>query len=146
PVEAGDQAGFYGIGTNIEDDWNCCGRFDGCPCRKLSATCDDDGYLQPDQLLRQFPRAIVFAATPPELDRYILALDVARLIQPWAEGSQHGDVALSRSSAEVPDHRHCRLLRARRDRPSDCCATEKRDELAPPHSITSSARASTDGG
>jgi glutamine synthetase len=37
-----------------------------------------------------------------------------------------------------PGHRHRRLLRARRERPCSCAA-EKRDELAAPHSITSSA-------
>jgi hypothetical protein len=36
------------------------------------------------------------------------------------------------------DHRHRRLLRARRERPRGRTA-EKRDELAAPHSITSSA-------
>src|SRR5262245_7291929 len=41
---------------------------------------------------------------------------------------------------EKPDRRHL-LLRARRDWPS-CRAAEQRDELAPLHSITSSARAS----
>src|SRR5258708_39326274 len=43
-----------------------------------------------------------------------------------------------------PHHRH-RLLRARRERPRRCAA-EQRDELAPFHSITSSARASSMGG
>src|SRR5262249_1859148 len=40
------------------------------------------------------------------------------------------------------DRRHRRLLRARRERPCHCTA-EKRDELAAPHSITSSAMASS---
>ena len=39
-----------------------------------------------------------------------------------------------------------RLLRARRERPRGRRAAEQRDELAPPHSITSSARASSVGG
>src|SRR3974390_2017795 len=38
------------------------------------------------------------------------------------------------------------LLRPYYERPRRRRAAEKRDELAPPHSITSSARASTDGG
>src|SRR4029453_18103134 len=38
------------------------------------------------------------------------------------------------------------LLRARRERPRDCRAAEKRDELAPFRSITSSARASNVAG
>jgi hypothetical protein len=39
-----------------------------------------------------------------------------------------------------PDHRHGRLLRARRERPRGCSAAEKRDEIATVHSITSSAK------
>src|SRR6266567_8216540 len=38
------------------------------------------------------------------------------------------------------------LLRARRERPCNGRAAEQRDELAAPHSITSSARASSDVG
>ena len=49
------------------------------------------------------------------------------------------------AAAEDADHRHRRLLRPRRDRPARRAA-EQRDELAPLHSITSSARASNDGG
>src|SRR6516225_2157917 len=48
-----------------------------------------------------------------------------------------------RSRAEPSDHRHRRLLCACRERPRGCCAAEKRDELAPVHSITSSAVASS---
>src|SRR5262249_33454054 len=48
-------------------------------------------------------------------------------------------LCLSRGGMEEPDHRQCRLLRPRRERPRDRAA-EQRDELAPFHSITSSAR------
>src|SRR5262249_17830189 len=41
---------------------------------------------------------------------------------------------------------HTPMLRARRKRPCGCRAAEQRDELAPLHSITSSARASSIGG
>src|SRR5947208_3442132 len=44
---------------------------------------------------------------------------------------------------DKPDHRHRWLLRARRERPRDRRAAEQRDELSPPHSITSSARPSS---
>jgi hypothetical protein len=45
--------------------------------------------------------------------------------------------------AKETDHRHCQLLRARRERPRSCHATEQRDQLAAaPHSITSLALAS----
>jgi hypothetical protein len=35
------------------------------------------------------------------------------------------------AAVEKSDHRHRRLLRARRGRPRESCAAEKRDELAP---------------
>src|SRR5262245_32626721 len=50
-----------------------------------------------------------------------------------------------RYGAEDPDHRHRRLLRARRERPRACTA-EQRNELAALHSITSSAVESSVGG
>jgi hypothetical protein len=37
-----------------------------------------------------------------------------------------------RGAVEISDHRHRRLLRTRRERPS-CRAAEKRDEFASPH-------------
>src|SRR5262249_35129700 len=50
-----------------------------------------------------------------------------------------------RRGTEEPDDRHRWLLRARRERPRRRAA-QKRYELAPSHSITSSAMASTPGG
>jgi hypothetical protein len=38
-------------------------------------------------------------------------------------------------AVEKPDHRHHRLLRMRRERPSRSRAAEQRDELAPLQSI-----------
>src|SRR5262249_27353758 len=49
-----------------------------------------------------------------------------------------------RSGRKEPDHRHRGLLRASRERPRGC-HPEKRYEFPPPHSITSSARASSEG-
>src|SRR5262245_48087539 len=50
-----------------------------------------------------------------------------------------------RAALEEADHRH-RWLRARRERPRLRRAAKQRDELAAPHSMTSSARASKVGG
>src|SRR5262249_39375937 len=49
-------------------------------------------------------------------------------------------------AGQQTDQRYCSLLRPRRERPRSCSAAEQRDERAPPHSITSSARASRLGG
>src|SRR6516165_7322388 len=53
---------------------------------------------------------------------------------------------VSSSICHISDHSHSRLLRASRERPCDRRADEKGDELAPLHSITSSARTSNDDG
>ena len=47
--------------------------------------------------------------------------------------SRFGGVRFRGARMEKSDHRHRRLLRARRERPGDGCAAEQRDELAPPH-------------
>src|SRR5262244_1643532 len=69
--------------------------------------------------------------------------DVAALYisEPPHALSKACQIALQRlrgSGAQNSDHRHRRLLRARRERPGRRAA-EQRDELAAPHSITSSA-------
>ena len=46
----------------------------------------------------------------------------------------------------APDEWHRRRLRPRSERPRSSRAAKQRDELAAPHSITSSARASSEGG
>src|SRR5262249_3499360 len=54
-------------------------------------------------------------------------------------------IALSEPEQEAnPSHKF--PLRTRRERPGHRRAAEKTNELAPPHSITSSARASSEGG
>src|SRR6516162_3691211 len=56
-------------------------------------------------------------------------------------------IALGKAHQHADPPHPVGLLRARRERPSGYCATEKRDELATAaHSITSSARASRVGG
>ena len=63
-------------------------------------------------------------------------------------GTRSRDAARSAATccARKPTTGICRLLRPRRQRPRRRRAAEQRDELAPLHSITSSARASSVGG
>src|SRR5262249_14509525 len=76
-------------------------------------------------------------------DRYILAFDIAGFTQSLPKYG--GEDLRRRGATEKADHRRRRLLRARCERP--CCqAAEQRDEGAAPHSMTSSARASTEVG
>src|SRR5262249_25329468 len=74
-------------------------------------------------------------------DRYVIALDIAGVLEALAKSAQTVLNSLRRSVIKEADHRHRRLLRARRERPRGDRAAEQRDELAPfHHSITLSAR------
>src|SRR5262249_22206327 len=91
-------------------------------------------------------QSVVLVLRPAILNRHILALDVAGFTNALPEcGQKACTIGRRARAAEETDHRR-RLLRARRKRPRSRAA-EQRDEIAPPnHSITSSARASSDGG
>src|SRR5262249_29980951 len=75
---------------------------------------------------------------PAVLDCHVLTLDVAGLLQALAERGHKRRLSLWRCAVEESDHRHRRLLCACCKRPRSHAA-EQRDELAPLHSITSSA-------
>src|SRR5262249_14355864 len=77
-------------------------------------------------------------------DRNVLAFDVTGFVEAVTECSDIARRGIGRSSTEEADDR-CRLLRTPRERPRSHRAAEQRDELAAPHSITSSARASKIG-
>src|SRR5262245_11029875 len=77
---------------------------------------------------------------PPIIELDVLAFDKARRAQALAESTQTDRIRIRADGREKPDHRHPRLLRVCRERPRGSGAAENCDELAPPHSITSSAR------
>src|SRR5262249_42276363 len=89
---------------------------------------------------------VLLVLRPAILDHDILALDVAGFANALPECGQIACTISKRRAAEKSDHRHRRLLRASRERPRHRCAGQQRDERAAPHSITSSARASSVGG
>src|SRR5262245_6281779 len=72
-------------------------------------------------------------------DRDILAYRITDFAQPVAKGGFVVRIPAGCVGVQITDHRHPRLLRPRRERPRRRAA-KQRDELAPPHSITSSAR------
>src|SRR5262249_16445566 len=83
---------------------------------------------------------------PAVFDRHVLALDVADLLHALAELAHTVRQPVGRPAVEKPDRWHCRLLRARRERPRSRRPPAHPDECAPFHSMTSSARASSVGG
>ena len=66
------------------------------------------------------------------LDRHILPLDIARLLEAFAKRSTLARGVLRRATVDETNHRQRRLLRARRERPRGRAA-KQRDEVAPPH-------------
>src|SRR5262249_31220561 len=85
------------------------------------------------------PQEVVAAKAPSRDEAPIVKLNTfrAKLCRKHAH---------ARDIATRPIEANRRLLRACRQRPNCCRATEKRDEIATLHSITSSARASKVGG
>ena len=108
---------------------------------------DNDIDLEPDELGRDLGEALVASLRPAILDRDGATLDPAEFAQPLHKSGDPLALGRRRARAQEPDGRQLsRLLRARRERPRRRRAAEQRDELAPLHSITSSARASSVGG
>src|SRR6516165_9322255 len=77
-------------------------------------------------------RQLGLVLRPAILDRHVLALDVARFTKALAECGQIACTIDWRRAAKESYHRHRRLLRARRERPSRRRAAAKQDhEIAP---------------
>src|SRR4029450_11391998 len=118
-------------------------------CRRRAIR-DDHGHLSPNQngrqLRRQRRQSIVLSLRPAVFNRHVFALNVAGVLQALAEPAQTLSEPVRGLAVEESDHRHRRLLPPRRQRPRRRRTAEQRDELAPSHSITSSARASSGGG
>src|SRR5215475_7089839 len=75
--------------------------------------------------------AIKLIFGPAVFDPHILAFDIAGVFKALAKRAQTVRHPVRRSGLEIPDHRHRRLLRPRRERPRRRRAAEQRDELAP---------------
>src|SRR5262249_8065262 len=95
----------------------------------------DDIYVRAHKLAREPAQLLIRASGIALFDFYVLAFEIARRAQPFSEC-----IELPGLRACLPQKAHARdlcQLRARRKRPRRRAA-EQRDEVAPPHSITSS--------
>src|SRR6476646_9767820 len=137
-LQAADEAALDRVGTACEHDGysRACrlGRYRRC----LTTEGNDDGHLSTREIGGEPRQSIVLTFRPTIVEGDVLTLDKASFIETLADDRNEGRVDGGRTGAEQPDHRHRRLLRPRRQRPCHRRATEQ-DELAPPHSITSSA-------
>src|SRR5262245_17342504 len=108
---------------------------------------DDHIDLLPHKLRCQVRQPLILSARVAGVHDEVRTLDIAKGTHPLPEPFVIVGVACGRAREEKsnPPHLAC-LLRARRDRPRRRSATEHRDELAAPHSMTSSARCWRSGG
>src|SRR5262249_30562301 len=101
---------------------------------------------EPDKLNRDLGVAFIASLRPPILDPYGATLNPTEFAQPLHKSGSPLAMGCRRSRAQESDGRQPTwLLRARRQRPHRRTA-EQLDELAPPHSMTSSVRARSESG
>src|SRR5262245_36437820 len=98
------------------------------------------------QVGRQLRQPRKLTVRPTVLDRDLPAFDIAAFAQALAECIREPPERAGRGAVEKADHRSSWVLRVSRERPRRRGAAQQRDEGAPLHSITSSARASSVGG
>jgi hypothetical protein len=79
----------------------------------------DDCDAAGDQVSRHLRQLRLLPLCPAELDRDVLPLDKACVLQPFAEAGDAFRVGLGRAGVQKPDHRKTALLRGRAVR-GDC--------------------------
>src|SRR5262249_1479194 len=142
PPQGSAEAGPAGAPRRWEHDWdNRCRAL--CGERRFGSACENDIDLEPDELGRDLGKALAASFPPTVLDCNGATLDPAEFPQSLYKCGCPCALSFRRAADEVADGRQlARLLRARRERPGSGSAAEKRDEIAPLHSITSSGIAS----
>ena len=144
PVEAVDKSVGDRISGKRHDDRSVMCR---CLCsqRGRREPSHDEIDIEPHQLSSQFGEAAHLSVVRSKFVSNAPPLNVTRLAHRIPEKPPKLLPARSPNHQNA-DYRHNRLLRVRRERPRRRRAAKHRDEVAPLHSITSSARASTDVG
>src|SRR5262245_8981510 len=143
PREARDQTAPHRVGVDGEDDGDRgCRPHDGWDG---GAERDDDVNLHPDELGGDFGVPVEAIIRPAILNREVAAFGPAKLAQPFQKCGVPLALADTWRHADISDCRHF-LLRTRCKRRRNRSRAAKGDELPPPHSITSSAVASSVGG
>src|SRR5262245_27795925 len=146
PIETCNEASFDGVPAVAEHDRNSSGGSFSSLCAQPVARRDDDGHPTANQLRRQCWQPINLPLSREIIDYDVLAFDIAGFVQAFADRCKEVRPAFGVwKEVEMSNDRQWLLLRPYGERPCHRAA-DKRDELAPSHSITSSARASRVGG
>jgi hypothetical protein len=135
PRETCDQAKPDRIIGDDENDRDRRGRILGRE-RGGTGRCDDHSDPSARQVGGQRRQSIELILGPAVFDRDVLAFDIACFLEALAKPPHEVRDSISRSGIEKPNHRHRRLLRARRQRPKQRRrrgGAEERDEIPPFH-------------
>src|SRR5262245_31791976 len=133
--------GADGVACCREDDRDCGCRLLCCE-RGQRVVGDDYIDLESHELICNLDKTLAASVRPAILDRDIAPLRPTYLPQPGDKCRSPLTLRRRRARAQQPDGRHL-PLRPRRERPRGRRTAEQRDELAPSHSITSSAATSS---
>jgi hypothetical protein len=131
-VEAGDKPARNWIAAQKKDDRNRHGRPLCGDCPRRGSRRSDNVHSTAHKIGCKFWQPIVMTARKAVFDCNIASFDVAGFSQTFVECGDEICELLRGNGRQKPDHRHCRLLRARRERPRRR-ATEQRYELAALH-------------
>src|SRR6516165_1611495 len=115
---------------HLEDDVSPAARGDRRARCIFIGSGDDNRHLSSYEIGSQQGETVVLSLSIAILDCYVLVFDIARFGQGPEKCREIRRHRSWRSGMKKPNHRRRRLLRARRERPCDCCAAEQRDELA----------------
>src|SRR6185436_4957297 len=94
---------------------------------------DDRSNPAVNEVSGQLRKAIVLVLRPAIFDRCVLSLNIADLRKTLPDGVHAARISFERSWGKESDHRHRRLLRTHRERPSRGRATKNTEKLPPPH-------------
>src|SRR5262249_49710744 len=146
--EACDEAAADRIGYDREHDRNC-SRLAGKGASDGSAPTEERVGPQIDQPFCKRPEHIRITIAPAKFDPEIAAFSPPQLRESTPQRRNRrlpSRIALNKAHEHADQPHPVRLLLPARHDRQRCSAANERDELAPPHSITSSARASSEGG
>ena len=130
-IKAGNEAQLDRVNATGEDDWKrrgCCPRCQSCG----RGARDDHRHRTANQFGRQGWQPFIPTLRPPVFDRHVSTFDKPTFVQAPAECRNEVRGRIGRLAAQKPNHRHCWLLRPRRERPRRR-ACKSRNEFAPFH-------------
>src|SRR5262249_52732391 len=133
PVEAGNNAELNWIATDREDNGNCLCRGLSGESRHSAPGRHEHCHLAGYEIGSECGESIVAPFRPAKFDGHVATFNIAAFTQSLTKCRQEVCPGAGRHAAEESDHRHWRLLRARRERPGQRRAAPECDEVTPCH-------------